>query len=450
MFLGSHRHLTVRVLITVSNLFFPGSAAWDSKELVLLPGYLFSSSSKDFWVGLSMLLMALDSFCLCNRLLSSASEHRHLIDAVINTLSSSNADHFQNLLHEQARQSVFWPALQTITTLLDRLESRFWQLTGTSPDDVFKAIACSPLYRIELDYCLAEEERDIGEQDDVIDDMSCSQVVYSWGGAADKLVCKFSSELFSWILPFADSLLDYGGVLESVLVSIVNFICNLVHFGCHTTPSLNVDAFDSVPDFSMLVLSPPLSDLANNALSSLAQVVDLLFMKERYAFLLKFKQKWLPILTAAALLKNWHASSSLKNSSILNLSQDTSCHSSLLQSAKVLHGFISSSTTSLSQEDTLLFTTFLSSNFSSSVTIPSSDQLCNGVTTVLEECESHQDISGPFLCLQQSSPVSRAAPINIVKQELVNSEDRSQVGQQKPANLSGSDTPDMSSEGKVT
>ena len=395
--------------------------------------------------------MVLDSFCLCNRLLSSASEHRHLIDAVINTLSSSKATHFQSLDRDQARQSVFWPALQTITTLLDRLESRFWQLTGTNPNDVFKAIVCSPFYQIELDYCLSEdeEERDIGEQDDFVDDMSCSQMVYSWSGAADKLVSKFSSELFSWILPFVDSLLDYGGVLELLLVSVVNFLCNLVHFGCHTL-SLNVDALlDSVPDFSMLDLFPPLSDLANNALSSLAQVIDLLFMKERYAFLLKVKQKWLPILTAAALAKTLCASSSIKKSSILNLSQDTSSQSpSLFQSAKVLHGIISSSTTSLSQEDALLFTTFLSSNFSSSVAICSSDQLCDGVTAVLEECDSHQDILGPFLCLRQSSPINRTVSVDIVKHEPVSNEDRSQVDQQKPANLSGSDTPDMSSEGK--
>ena len=374
-----------------------------------------------------MLLMALDSFCLCNRLLSSTSEHRHLVDAVINALSSSNVARLQNIVHEQARQSVFWPALQTITTLLDRLESRFWQLTGTSPCDVFTAIVCSPLYRVELNYCLTEEERDIGRQDGFVDDMSCSQVVYNWS-VADKVVGKYSPELFSWVLPFVDSLFDYGDVVESVLINIVNFLCNLVHFGCHT-PSLDVDALlDSCPEISLLALSPSLSDLANNALSSLAQVVDLLFMKERFAFLLKVKQNWLPILTAAALVRSWcdttSESFSLKKSPIsflFNSSQDTSYQApSLFQSAKVLHSIISSSTISLSQEDAVLFTTFLSPNLSSNTKIPSSDQFCDAVTAVLQECDSQQDILLKDLFLQQSSSVSRAmAVVDIVKQEPV-------------------------------
>ena len=186
------------------------------------------------------------------------------------------------------------------------------------------------------------------------------------------------------------------------------------------------------------------------ALSSLAQVVDLLFMKERFAFLLKVKQNWLPILTAAALVRSWcdttSESFSLKKSPIsflFNSSQDTSYQApSLFQSAKVLHSIISSSTISLSQEDAVLFTTFLSPNLSSNTKIPSSDQFCDAVTAVLQECDSQQDILGPFLFLQQSSSVSRAmAVVDIVKQEPV---DHSK----KPAYQSGSDTPDISSEGK--
>ena len=420
--------------------FLLGSAVWDSQEIVL-PGYLFiHSSPKDFWVGLSMLLMALDSTCITSRLLSSTSEHQHLVDAVINVITSSNqgekASSLRLIEREEAKSSVFWPALQTTVTLLDRLVSQFWQLTGKSPTEVFKAIVCSPLFLHEVQCCVVEKDV---EMEDIssfeLDSLSCSQVVYNWGAQRSKVKSSslwsssnYSLVLFSWFLPFMESLFSYGDVVEPVFVGVMNVLCNMVLVGNQQTQLGDLDSLlDTVPAYSTLVLTPSLSEFTEHALLYLAQVVNLFFTKERYSFLLAEKSKWLPMLTAVALLKGQIKSISTKRSPVSllfrSLSQDVpQLPFYLVWSLKALHCIISSSSSHsmLHANRTVPLVAFLSPKLHHSanfgINTPSSESVQAAVTAALSECDSQQDIMGPFLYLQKPIQVSRPVSTEVKKE----------------------------------
>ena len=478
---------------------FPGTAAWNNSEVVLLPGFLFSHSSlKDFWVGLCMLLTAMDSSCVCSRLLSSTSEHRHLVDAVINALSPNSMgeevpSNLQEVDHDLSRSTVFWPALQTTVTLLDRLGSRFWQLTGKMPGEVCRTILRSPFYQFELHQWVVANggESEFHNHQEEEEALSCSQVVYNWDAQKSRTVSnkehhpgsKLHPTIFSWVLPFVESLLDYGEALEPVTINVINVLWDLVNLGLQKKPVLNLD---SLLDASQLSQAQPfpmqpsmLSDLTDHALQYLAEVVELLFSNERYSFLLKEKSRWLPALTSAGILMGQQSRRSTKKLSLSRspiaftinprspLCGSTShLPSSLLASSKTLHSILNSCVSqSLPQVDIVQFTCMLSPKLNLASSRPSSkkpptrDSLQAAVTAVLSKCLSGQDIVGPFLTLSQSS-LTGVRQVCKVKQE-PGSEAKPQdmeklVGQKEACPKqrrssymkgSGSDTSDVSTEG---
>lgn len=321
--------------------------------------------------------------------------------------------------------------------------------------------------------------------------LSCSQVVYSWDAqkadhGINYLGNKLHPAIFSWVLPFVDSLLDYGEALEPVITDVINVLWNQVNLGLQKRPFLNlVSLLDaSQPSQAQPFPSQPsmLSDLTDHALWYLAEIVELLFSNERYSYLLKERSRWLPALTSAAMLISQQSRSSKK----LSLSRSpitfpfsprsaccgstTHLPSSLLASSKALHGILSSSVSQdLPQVDIEQLTFLLGSKphfvpsrrpSLGSKKPPTRDSLQAAVTAVLTKCHSQQDMVGPFLTLRQLSPTGHRQMCR-VKQEPgseATAQGRQRLASQKEAYSkksensgkgSGSDTSDVSSEGMM-
>ena len=228
-----------------------------------------------------MFITALSGPCIRSRFICN---HKDLVHAIVNTLDCHTST-----------SVAFWPALQCLRTLLDQLGSRFWQFTPTNSsfDYVLKCIVKSPHFEAELVKWGEETfESSLSHDGDDADDATNSQVVY--GFLEETLDAQPSKSLldvspvdttssvrrqrlpFTWIIPFLQSLLDFGETAFEAIDSLFHAV--------HSFPSKS---------------SSNLSPLFNESLFTLSQMVELLFSKKAFSIMYRFKAKWLPAVEIA-------------------------------------------------------------------------------------------------------------------------------------------------------
>ena len=276
--------------------------------------------------------------------MSTTGGHRDLIDAIIAALKYGADKNYSihqrkkglddiKMTAERANAAIFWPAMQCLATLLGQLESRFWQFTACNAKSVLESVLSNPYFHFELkrwalngkeeDDCSSSEmdsEVSISEDDWT---MSNSQLVYKWDGetrsASNRLQRQAELEspelliaqgrnsagqlrkaAFSWVVPFVQSLLDFGDMMTDTIKSVFTALHsiftlsiagdkNFEYFHINTSPgkmpiSLSISKlFDSV--------------ICNESLLTLSRLVELLFAKDGFIFLWKLQNKWLPLFT---------------------------------------------------------------------------------------------------------------------------------------------------------
>lgn len=301
-----------------------------------------------------MFITALSGSCIRSRFISN---HQDLINAIVNALDSCTSS-----------SEAFWPALQCLRTLLDKLGSRLWQYvpSNSSFDYVLECILKNPHFEAELAK-LKEETFDsiLGQASDA-DDSTNSQVVYEFlEEALDAQQCRSHSNAspvaatgsvhhqrlpFSWIIPFLQSLLDFGET-------------------AHDTISTLFDAVHSFPK-----KGDDLSPLFNESLYTLSQMVELLFFKKAYSILYRFRAKWLPgVQMALRSVKDISYLSSLQYMFIILLGILDTDEAKTLPETREVVSYLQKFTPSLK-----------SSHHQNSGTIPSRNVILKHVVKVLE------------------------------------------------------------------
>ncbi|XP_078697928.1 putative helicase senataxin isoform X2 [Branchiostoma floridae x Branchiostoma belcheri] len=110
------------------------------EDSVVLPPFLFDTCGyKDYWLGICLLLSSLDPSTMRTQMFG-ASGHRHIPDAVLNAMEPQQG----------LKAGGFWPALQCLVVLFDRLGSRIWQFMSHDPATVFSTITQNKLFQKEL------------------------------------------------------------------------------------------------------------------------------------------------------------------------------------------------------------------------------------------------------------------------------------------------------------
>ncbi|XP_060791611.1 probable helicase senataxin isoform X2 [Neoarius graeffei] len=227
-----------------------------SGKLQMLPPHLYDSKNKkNYWLGICMLLMQLDSQAM-DSLLMGPEGQASIPLCIINTMSDCHKDVDQG-------SDPFWPALHCFLVILDRLGSKIWG--QIEPLEAFQAITKAGSYINEIEDI---RQKTAGtrvkvepENHDV--PLSCSQIVYGCysmeqtrkssncsSGSSDSngnaifeeiscLVKVLQSEMgqgmrvygstFLWFIPFVRSIMELT-VLNSICIGeVVHYLDNNVN-----------------------------------------------------------------------------------------------------------------------------------------------------------------------------------------------------------------------------
>ena len=377
-----------------------------------------------------MLIKSIDKNFVQSHLLSSTSEHKHLIDAVLHALEpQKTCGNFPN--NGVSEDLGFWPALQTFSVLLEILGTFFWHCTCQHPNHVYKMI----LDHVELAkqiQCLAEQHEEIGEDEDEDDDdfLSNSQYVYATRIRKPHklqycLPTSSSSELkeddyypqtlaLSWIQPLALSLVDCGDVAFPVLRKIIAALYSMFVIGLSPKPIVKSSHLLglNVPSLNNSTFTcKSFRKLSDIALYTLAKVVEVLFNKELYEFLLNEKAVWLPLFSSDFLVLMMTTPHLLnpKATSFNGQSGIKAVRNAIWSMIKCPAGQELPNCARL----TLFFSPKLGRMHKSPLSQPlSSSMIYETLFTILTVCNSKQDIAGPFLPLKPSK-ASDEVPLNV-------------------------------------
>uniref|UniRef100_W5UB54 Putative helicase senataxin n=1 Tax=Ictalurus punctatus TaxID=7998 RepID=W5UB54_ICTPU len=141
-----------------------------SGKLQMLPPHLYDSKNKkNYWLGICMLLMQLDSQAM-DSLLMGPEGQASIPQCIINTMNDCNKD--------DPGSDPFWPALHCFLVVLDRLGSKIWG--QIEPLDAFQAITKADSYMAEIKNIRQKTAGTrVKEETENHDDLlSCSQIVY--------------------------------------------------------------------------------------------------------------------------------------------------------------------------------------------------------------------------------------------------------------------------------
>uniref|UniRef100_A0A8C4QFU2 Helicase Sen1 N-terminal domain-containing protein n=1 Tax=Eptatretus burgeri TaxID=7764 RepID=A0A8C4QFU2_EPTBU len=131
-----------------------------------LPPHLFTSANKkNFWLGVCMLLTLLDQQAMETLLLDQAPQ-TNILEAILSAMEMTTEDESQD---------PFWPTLQCLMVMLDRLGAKVWAGQNVDPMHAFHRVINSPNYRREVEKVSPVRVKQEALQPDV---MSCSQIVY--------------------------------------------------------------------------------------------------------------------------------------------------------------------------------------------------------------------------------------------------------------------------------
>ena len=445
-----------------------------------LPKHLYTHSSpKDYWLGICSLVTAMDAECIRSRLMSSTSGHQQLTDAIINALvfqSDKNYAHHgrrkasydsSRLTSDKADSTIFWPAMQCLAILLDRLQFRFWSFTTQSAENVAKSILGNPYYHLELrrwslngkdeeEISSSEVESEVSISEVEDDCVSNSQLVYSWGNgkklrpreikdtrssqvaehASD--VCsseKLRNAAFSWMFFLVQSLLDFGDIVSGTVGIILKALHSIYRLALAGKKSFEFFHLTSNPGTqSILPTIPKLSEsaLCNESLLTLSRLAELLFSNSAYMLLLKFQSQWLSDVTEAVYALLQTSGQRSKGGMQRGLQAITPLPSSLTHIVKFARSILTSSiAVEFSQSKDIL--SALSTSPSIKASIPkyqcSSEHSLQGMTTsdsllnchgisehfllVLEKCQSVHDSSNPYLPFSEATSFENTQPPSI-------------------------------------
>ena len=241
------------------------SPVWDQATPTVLPHHLFSSTHpKVYWVGMCMLLKALDGRLLQSEqfwLKAARYGPCTLADAVVKAIHASHYDtsgqDYESgsssddedegdpiLLHSMplsvpseslSSRTAFRPALQCFITLTERLSAYFWEYSSYTPVQIIEEIVSNCHYckevadRLKYDASgstllsgevLLSPVSECADEDNLI---TCSQMVYDWstsapGGRDDAVSNRRSkqkkrrgrNEVLQWCEPFVCSLMGHS------------------------------------------------------------------------------------------------------------------------------------------------------------------------------------------------------------------------------------------------
>ncbi|MCJ8741079.1 hypothetical protein PDJAM_G00066540 [Pangasius djambal] len=136
-----------------------------------LPPHLYEAKNKkNYWLGICMLLMQLDSQAM-DSLLMGPEGQASIPQCIINTMNDCSKDDDQG-------SDPFWPALHCFLVILDRLGSKIWG--QIEPLDAFQAITKADSYTAEIENIRQKTSgtRVKVEPENDDDPFSCSQIVY--------------------------------------------------------------------------------------------------------------------------------------------------------------------------------------------------------------------------------------------------------------------------------
>lgn len=345
----------------------------------------------------------MDESCIQSQLLSSTSNHRQLLDIVIDVLEQSSRN---TPSHDSTHGSEFWPALEILTVLLKNHKQYFWQTTQKQPDSICKMILGNQELINRLQ-CLAEQDLVTADTDDQASPLSDSQFVYSTDMACEEDSysddCQpssssnltdtteiFSYEAFvlSWIVPFVSSIISYGpDISEAVLKRLLSALSSMFNISIKTRPVIKS---------SHLILNPLIFKESNNipnitrklsdcTLDTMSQIIAMLFEKEFFNLLLKEKAKWLPLFIKI-LLPTRSTATRLPDCA------------GVQSTRKAMLSIINSSVgKKLSNYSKLVAVFSDSASTLNSIGI-SKAEVWYAIITTIKECERDQDVSGPFYC----------------------------------------------------
>ncbi|XP_076842414.1 putative helicase senataxin isoform X2 [Brachyhypopomus gauderio] len=277
-----------------------------------LPSHLYDSrNEKNYWLGVCMLLMQLDSQAM-DSLFMGPGKHDDILQCIINTMSDSRGD-------GDKASDPFWPALQCFMVILDRLGSKTW--SHIEPDTAFHAVTSAGSYVHEIQNI---RQKTTGtrvklEQEGNCDDMvSCSQMVYDsysveqgneWSGwlsdnsggstsvVFEEMSClvnilqsevgqnmRVYGSTFLWFLPFVRS------VMELAELGIVGIVIDYLYYQINKDIQCGrAHTCEKVTEFFVRVL---------------VDIIELHLSKDCMGFLCFSTHKWVPVVVQVATLSN--------------------------------------------------------------------------------------------------------------------------------------------------
>ncbi|XP_053523658.1 probable helicase senataxin isoform X2 [Artibeus jamaicensis] len=250
------------------------SSVLEKGKLVILPSHMYDTTSyKNYWLGICMLLTILEEQAMDSLLLGSDKQN----------------DFMQSILHTMERQSQedsedpFWPALHCFMVILDRLGSKVWgQLID--PIEAFQTIINNSSYNREIQNIRNSSARTKSEPESCLDDMvTCSQIVYNYNPEKTKkdsgwrsAICpdycpnmyeemetlanvlqsdigqdmRVHNSTFLWFIPFVQSLMDLKDLGVVYILEVIHHLYSQVK----DVLSQTVVTCDKVTEFFFLIL----------------------------------------------------------------------------------------------------------------------------------------------------------------------------------------------------
>ncbi|XP_030623784.1 probable helicase senataxin [Chanos chanos] len=245
-------------------------------KILRLPPHLYDSSSeKNYWLGICMLLMQLDSQAM-DSLFTGLERQTNIPQCILNTMDQSRED--------DPASDPFWPALHCFMVILDRLGSKIWAQIEPAP--AFHAITGSASYTAEIENIrqrtMMSRVKVELESDDMV---TCSQMVYDCYAAEKRnklarsssscsdssssmifeemnsLVSVLQSEMgqslrvygstFLWFIPFVRSVMELSELSVMYISEVINYLCNKIN--CDILKG-HADTPDKVTEFFTRIL----------------------------------------------------------------------------------------------------------------------------------------------------------------------------------------------------
>ncbi|KAI4892650.1 hypothetical protein NFI96_025055 [Prochilodus magdalenae] len=234
------------------SLDFPDNNLYISGKMQWMPSHLYDSKNeKNYWLGICMLLMQLDSQAM-DSLFMGPEKQGSIPQCIINTMAESRRAGNMD-------SDPFWPALHCFMVILDRLGSKIW--CQIEPADAFATITQAASYKAEVKNIRQKTGMRVKVEPEHDDDMtSCSQMVYDyyptervnrssdWSSSSGEnnineifeemgcLVNVLQSEMgqgmrvygstFLWFIPFVRSVMELGELGIGYVDEVIHYLHN--------------------------------------------------------------------------------------------------------------------------------------------------------------------------------------------------------------------------------